>query len=251
MQSSTGAHARDVGGIAADHQRERARHRVRRRSCRPGLSIIAAPLAAIAAPTLRVVRGIDRAHVDVDRAGRNALDDAVRAERDALDVGRVGQHGDHDVARAPRLRAASSRACAPASTSACTAGGLTCRTPSAVPLLQHVAGHRRAHRAQSDESDVHVTGHASFHLREIPRRRAAQVLRVLRLERRRCRACVPSSPRRPSRSGAAARRRRAPATTRAASESACPRPCTSTSRAAPPRRLRSASTSRAGTARRP
>ena len=56
MQSSTGAHARDVGGVAADHQRQRAGHRGIR-GLADRASIIAAPFAAIAAPTLRVVAG--------------------------------------------------------------------------------------------------------------------------------------------------------------------------------------------------
>ena len=63
-----------------------------------GLSIIAAPFGDHPPDALRR-RGIDRAHVDVDAAGPDALDDAVGAERHPLDVGRIGQHRDDDVAR--------------------------------------------------------------------------------------------------------------------------------------------------------
>ena len=40
----------------------------------------------------------DRAHVDQELTGPRAGDHAVIAEVDLLDVGRVGQHRDHDVA---------------------------------------------------------------------------------------------------------------------------------------------------------
>ena len=117
-----------------------------------GLSIIAAPFArdrrADAARGLR----IDRAHVDVDRARPDALDDAVGPERDALDVRRVRQHRDDEVdsPRATSRGVAAARA--PAAVNAATDCGIDVAHDELVALGEEVARHRRAHRAQSDEA---------------------------------------------------------------------------------------------------
>ena len=65
-------------------------------------------------------------------------------------------------------------ACAPAATSVCTAAGCDVEHRQRVALLEHVARHRRAHRAESDEADVWsrcFTAHVrSFQLRDDPTR---------------------------------------------------------------------------------
>ena len=63
-----------------------------------GASSISAPAAVGAAGEVARDARRDRAHVDREPAGSERLERAVRAQVDLLDLGRVGQHRDEDVA---------------------------------------------------------------------------------------------------------------------------------------------------------
>ena len=103
-----------------------------------GLSIISAPFARD--PRADAARGlrIDRAHVDVDRTRPDARDDAVGAERDALDVRRIRQHRDDEVDRAAATSRGVAAERAPAAVNAATACGTTSHTTSSCPLARRL-----------------------------------------------------------------------------------------------------------------
>ncbi len=142
----------DAAG-STHHQRQRAGHRMiggladrtvdHRRAARRDRC-----------PDLARGGGIDRAHVDVHRTRANPGDDAVGAERDALDIRCIGQHRDHDLARGGNLarRARSRRP-------VCGQPGHRCRLDigydQAMAAFQNVCRHRPAHRAESYETDDH------------------------------------------------------------------------------------------------
>ena len=103
-------------------------------------------------------RGRDRAHVDVQRAALDPVDDAVLAEHDRLDVGRVGEHRDDDVAaRGDVLRRGSG--------GRAVGDELVDRPARAVERdhreagAQEVAGHRLPHDPQADETDGGLCAH--------------------------------------------------------------------------------------------
>ena len=87
---------RDVNGRAADHDRQCPVDRAALTAAdRCVEAAQPAPDAGRRHPAGHV--GPDRAHVDVQRSGRRAGHDAVRPERDGLDVWGVRQHGDDRV----------------------------------------------------------------------------------------------------------------------------------------------------------
>ena len=148
-----GTHARDGRLVAADHQRQRAGDRVLGRLADGAVDHAAAFRRERPADLARRLRRA-RAHVDHDRAGCSAGGDAVGPERDLLDIRRIGQHGDDDVAGAPRPPPATSRPCAPLATSRCTAAGSMSWTVSAWPFASDVGRHGPAHDAETDETDA-------------------------------------------------------------------------------------------------
>ena len=134
---------------AADHDRERpvdrahlaaANRRVEHRRRR----VAAEPLRERARRT-----GIDRAHVDDQRPGAAPPEHAVGTEHHLLDVGRVGQHRDDDVAARARRPPATPARAAPAPTSSSTGAGLRECTVSGKPGGKEVPRHGRAHDARA------------------------------------------------------------------------------------------------------
>jgi hypothetical protein len=106
----------------------------------------------MAAPILRLVAGVDRAHVDVDRARAHPLDDAAGAERRLLHVRRVRHHRDHHVACARDL--GRGRPALGAETDQFGHRRLVqVEHGERKALLDHIGRHRPTDRAQADESD--------------------------------------------------------------------------------------------------
>ena len=97
---------------------------------------------------------IDGAHVDVDSAAAKAGEHAVGPERHALDVGRIGKHGDDEVGAFRHFARCSSR-----SRTRSRECGYGRRHHVAdddlITLAEDVAGHGRAHGAESNEAYDH------------------------------------------------------------------------------------------------
>src|SRR5262249_23679679 len=84
--------------------------------------------------------------------GPRALDDAVLAERDELDVRRVRKHGDEDVAL-PRDLARRRRPLRARSHQLVHGSSTAIVDNQWVTGLQKISGHRSAHDPEANESD--------------------------------------------------------------------------------------------------
>ncbi|OIQ82618.1 hypothetical protein GALL_355820 [mine drainage metagenome] len=145
------AHAREGLVAAAAHDGQRRRLGADFAAGHRRVDVIGAQRLDARGEVLGLQRG-DRAHVDDDLARAQALRDAVVAEQHAFDVGRVGQHQEHDVGALGDFARAG----------AGLRAGVEQRRRHAAARMrvqrgvrgQQVARHRRAHDSQSDESDV-------------------------------------------------------------------------------------------------
>ncbi len=90
--------------------------------------------------------------IDQHRAGRHALDQAVRAEGDGFDIGTRRDDGKHHLALPPqfgRRRTNRRRQAADAFRTACP-------DVQRMPGTLHMQGHRTTHHAKADEADLHA-----------------------------------------------------------------------------------------------
>ena len=147
----------EVGGLAADHDREAALDRAGLAAADRGVEYPQPGLA----PGLGHAHGdvrADRAHVDVERAGlRGVGEDPVVAAGDGLDVRRVGHHRDDHVGVPDGLRDV--LRAAPAGLDEPLHGLRAAVVPDHLEAgLDQVGGHRAAHDAQADEGDGRHVG---------------------------------------------------------------------------------------------
>jgi len=92
----------EIGGIATDHDRKRTGNGAANPTRDRRIEKSHPALLESGGDPLRSA-GIDRRHFDAEPPGRGGFDDTGKAEIDSLDIGRGGQHRNHQVALCGRL----------------------------------------------------------------------------------------------------------------------------------------------------
>ena len=147
----------EIAGSAADHDRQGTRFGAADAARDRGIE---KPDAALPEPRRHPLRGagVDRRHVDTEPPGGDPLDDSAGPEISGRDIGRAGQHRDHQVSGRGGL---------------CGGTGplgaephrrIQCRRNRVVgdrlkPLLDEVGEHRLPHRSRPDKPDLHGSSH--------------------------------------------------------------------------------------------
>ena len=135
-----------------------------------------AAFAASRAAKSRVARRRDRRAVDDERAGAGALGDAVGAEEDRLDVGRVRDADDDDVRGGRRGRRRRRRGRRRGRRAPARGPGVRFQARDREARSGEVRGHRRAHRPETEKRDALVR-HGT--LRLAPRRHADAAQQII------------------------------------------------------------------------
>jgi hypothetical protein len=146
-----------LGDIAADHNAEGPARRALRSTAHRRIEHMNVTFCQVRRDPLCRPRA-DRAHVDHQRTGACAVNDAAFAEEHLFDIGSIADAGDDDVAVECQIAGTAGGSC-PFRRQFVHAAGGAVPYPQRKPCLQDIARHAAPHDAETDESNTFTLIH--------------------------------------------------------------------------------------------